>query len=420
MCIYSHKEAIGQGEVVIMTNSKRVLILGAGYAGLLTARNLQKRLGKCEMEITLINKHSYHFQSTWLHENASGHLTDDRIQVEISDVLDLNKVNVVKDVVTELDVKSQTVYTRNGAYAYDYLVVGLGFEPETFGIPGLKEYGLSMSSMNGAKQIRAHIEDRFANYQQSKDIRDLTIIVGGAGFTGIEFIAQLSKQFPQLCKAYNIDPTLPKIICVEAMNQVLPGFDTHLVESAMERLQAMDIEFQLSSSVVECVAGGIRVKKEDHEEMIEGNTVVWAAGIRGSSVLANSAITNNRGRVLVTPYLQAPNYDNVFVVGDCSLVVNPETNRPYPPTAQLAIGQSYTLANNIIACCTEGAPTEPFVFKSKGTVCSMGHNDGVGIVFGLKLKGKMAAIMKNIIDNRWLFLIGGPKLVLKKGKFKFI
>ena len=84
------------------------------------------------------------------------------------------------------------------------------------------------------------------------------------------------------------------------------------------------------------------------------------------------------------------------------------------------IGQSDILANNLISCCTMGTLAEEFVFNSKGAVCSMGHHNGVGIVFGMKLKGTMAAITKNIIDNRWLFLIGGPKLVMKKGEFKFM
>jgi NADH dehydrogenase len=128
-----------------------------------------------------------------------------------------------------------------------------------------------------------------------------------------------------------------------------------------------------------------------------------------------------RGRVKVRPDLRVPGHDDIFVVGDCSLIINEETNRPYPPTAQIAMQQGIVCAKNITALVRE-KEEELVEFKPdiKGTVCSLGEDDAIGVAFGKKMVGTTASIMKKIIDNRALFMIGGASMVFKKGKFNFL
>jgi len=408
---------------VIGLKKAKVVILGAGYGGLMTAVKLQKTIGMNEAEITLINKHDYHYETTWLHEASAGTLHHDRARYKIEDVIDRNKVNFVKDTVSTIKREEKSVVTENGEYPYDYLVIGLGGESETFGIKGLKEYAFSISNINSARQIREHIEYQFATYntEEEKQEERLTIIVGGAGFTGIEFLGELGNRVPELCKEYDIDQDKVRVICVEAAPSALPGFDPELVEYAVSHLERKGIEFKIGTAIKECTPQGIIVAKgEDQVEEIQAGTVVWAAGIRGNSIIEESGFEAMRGRVKVDKQLRAPGHEDVFIIGDSSLMINEEVNRPYPPTAQIAMQQGETCAKNISVLVRGQGELEEFVPDIKGTVCSLGENDAVGVAFGKKLSGTSASMMKKVIDNRSLYMIGGASLVMKKGKFNFL
>lgn len=404
---------------MIHLKKPNVVILGAGYGGLMTTVRLQKLVGVNEANITLVNKYDYHYETTWLHEASAGTLHHDRVRYPITDVIDRNKVQFVQDTVVKIIPQEQRVLLEKGELSYDYLVVALGFESETFGIKGLKEYAFSIANINAARQIREHIEYQFATYNTEIEKREerLTIVVGGAGFTGIEFLGELVNRVPELCREYDIDPKKVRIICVEAAPTALPGFDPELVEYAVGVLERKGVEFRIGTAIKECTPEGIIVAKGDETEEIKAGTVVWAAGVRGSYVIDESGFEAMRGRVKVDPFLRAPGYDNVFIVGDCSLMINEETNRPYPPTAQIAMQQGELCAKNLAVLIRQQGELQPFKPDIKGTVCSLGHDDAIGVVFGKKMWGSKASFMKKMVDNRALYLIGGPSLVVKKGKF---
>ncbi|MBO9130686.1 NAD(P)/FAD-dependent oxidoreductase [Bacillus sp. 165] len=396
----------------------KIVILGAGYGGMITTVRLQKMLSVNEADITLVNNNSYHYQATWLHENAAGTLHHDKTRIEIREVIDSSKVNFVQDTVVDIKSQEKRVILSNGELEYDYLVVGLGFESETFGIKGLKEHAFSIANINAARQIRDHIEYMFSQYPTQRSEELLTIVVGGAGFTGIEFVGELANRVPELCDEYDIDREKVRIICVEAAPMVLPGFDPELVNYAVSHLQKKGVEFRIGTAIKECTEEGIIVAKDDNVEEIKAATVVWAAGVRGNAIVEQSGFEAMRGRVKVDEFMHAPGYDDVFILGDAALIFNPENDRPYPPTAQIAIQQGYTVAHNLAVLVRGKGDMEKFTFDNKGTVCSLGHDDAIGVVFGKKLTGWKASFMKKVIDNRYLFLLGGPLLVLKKGKLK--
>ncbi|PKR78112.1 FAD-dependent oxidoreductase [Halalkalibacillus sediminis] len=396
-----------------------IVVLGAGYGGMMTTVNLQKKLNTHDANITLVNKHDYHYQTTWLHENAAGTLHHDRTRIQIKDVLDFSRVNFVQDSVVSIDPKQKKVKLEDGELDYDYLVVGLGFESATFGIKGLEEHAFMINNINSARLIRDHIEYNFAQYNNYKEDRPelLTIIVGGAGFTGIEFVAELANRVPELCQEYDVDPSKVRVINVEAGPTALAGFDPELVEYAMNRLEEKGVEFRLGTMIKECSPEGILVEKDDEQETIKSNNVIWAAGVRGNSIVEESGFEVNRGRVPVRDDLRTPDYDDVFVVGDCAVLFNKETERPYPPTAQIATQMGSTVATNIKLLMNGAKELESFTPDLKGTVASLGHTDAIGVVFDdKKLFGRSASIMKKVIDNRYLMQLGGPALVLKKGK----
>ncbi|HLS35207.1 MAG TPA: NAD(P)/FAD-dependent oxidoreductase [Bacillota bacterium] len=399
-------------------SSPKIVILGAGYGGIITAVRLQKKLRANEAEVTLVNKNEYHYQSTALHESSAGTLHHDRTRVKIKDVVNFNKINFVQAEVISIQPDEKKVTLANGDLEYDYLVIGLGFESATFGIPGLKEYAFSITNINSARLIREHIEYNFAKFHNEveKQQSRLNIVVGGAGFTGIEFVGELANRIPELCKEYDIDRAQVRIINVEGAPTIMPGFHPDLIEYAQNSLEARGVEFITGAMLQECTPEGIIYEKDGEKHEIPTKTLVWAAGVKANSIVEESGFETNRGKIEVTPELRAPDYDDVFVVGDCALVMNEETGNPYPPTAQIAIQHADTVADNLLRIIRGNDELKTFEPVIRGTVASLGHNDAVGEVFGRNLYGWPATVMKKAIDNRYLLKLGGLGLMFKKGK----
>ncbi|WP_126428425.1 NAD(P)/FAD-dependent oxidoreductase [Brevibacillus marinus] len=392
-------------------STPKILILGAGYGGLLTTLQLQKKLNYNEADVTLVNKHTYHYLTTWLHEPAAGTAPADHARVDLDGIIDKSKINFVKGVVERIQPAEQTVTLQDQrVLSYDYLVIALGSEPETFGIEGLKEHAFSIRSINAVREIREHIEYMFAKYKNEPERTDyLTIVIGGAGFTGIEFSGEVADRIPELCKEFDVDPSLVKVYNIEAAPTALPGFDKELVDYAVDVLTRKGIEFRINTPIKQCKPDGVVLATG---EEIKAGTVVWTGGVRGNSIVEKSGFEVMRGRVKVDEYLRAPGYENVFVVGDCALVFN-EQGRPYPPTAQIAVQEGENCGDNLVALIRKEKMT-PFVPNLQGTLASLGKGEGIGIVGQKKVFGPTAALLKKGSDLRYLYKIGGLGLALKK------
>lgn len=399
-----------------MSGPKKILVLGAGFGGIVTTLELQKRLGLNEAEVTLVNNNDYHYITTMLHEPAAGTLDHEKTRIPIESLIDPNKVTFIQDVVTAIRPDERQVVLENHeeALSYDYLVVGLGSAPATFGIEGLLEHSMVIRNINSVRMIRQHIEYMFSRYRNEPGREDyVTIVVGGAGFTGMEFVGELADRIPELCREYDIPREKARLLTIEAAPTALPGFDKELVDYAVAALERKGVEFLIGTPIKKCTEEGVIIG-EDNEE-IKAATVVWTGGVSGNPLVEEAGFEVQRGRVPVDEYLRAPNYDNAFIVGDSSLIFNDE-GRPYPPTAQMATQQGQHLAKNLVALLRDGDLT-PFKYETKGTVASLGRGEAIGIVGDRKITGWTAAQMKKLIDLRYLFIIGGLTLALRKGKF---
>ncbi|WP_454193777.1 NAD(P)/FAD-dependent oxidoreductase [Paenibacillus sp. Marseille-Q7038] len=395
-----------------MSNIPKIVILGAGYGGILTAQRLQKELNYNEADVTLVNRHDYHYITTHLHMPAAGTDTIDHARVPISKLIDEFKIDLVKSAVKDIRPHEKKVILEDGTLSYDILVVSLGGEPETFGIPGMKEHAMTIRSINSVRLIREHIEYQFACYKNDNIASRLRFVVGGAGFSGVEFVSELADRLPRLCKEYDVDPEKVELYNVEAAPTALPGFDKELVEYAMDVLKNKGIILRIGVPIKECFAGGVLI---GDGERIEASTVVWTGGIRGNKLIENAGFEVTRGRVKVDEYLRAPGYDHIYIIGDSSLVLNKD-GHPYPPTAQIAMQQGVNCAKNI-ALSIRGKHLSKFTFSHKGTVASLGKGEAIAIVNGKKWKGWKAAQLKKVVDIRYLYVIGGIPLVLQKGRF---
>ncbi len=389
----------------------KIVILGAGYGGIMTAINLQKSLNYNEAEVTLVNKHDYHYLTTLLHEPAAGTVSSEAVKVKVKDLINEQKINFRKGIVESVDTANRRVILEDGELEYNYLVMALGSEPETFGIDGLKEHAFSIRSLNASRVIREHIQYMFAKYKYDKDEANVTFVVGGAGFTGIEFVGELADRIPELCAQYDVPREKVKIYNVEAAPTVLPGFDQVLVDYAMKVLTEKGVDFKINMPIKQCTPDGIVLASG---EEIRSKTVVWTGGVRGNSIIEKSGFETMRGRLKVDPHLLAPGYDDVFIIGDLALIMNEQAGRPYPPTAQMATQQAPVCAHNLLAKI-RGGQLKEFVPQLKGTLASLGKGEGIGMIGKRKLLGNTAALMKKASDLRYLYMLGGLSLVLKKG-----
>ncbi|ERL66608.1 NAD(P)/FAD-dependent oxidoreductase [Schleiferilactobacillus shenzhenensis] len=385
-----------------------VLILGAGYAGLRVAKLLAKH--PQQMTITIVNDHPYHYESTQLHEVAVGTREPADITFSLRDVLPAN-VALVVDTVTKIDRDDQRVeLAHHDPLSYDYLVNSLGFESETFGIPGAEENGLPMIDIDTAVAARKHLEDTLAHYSTSHDPDDLHIIVCGAGFTSIEYLGDLVHRMPQLIAAYHLPADQIKIDCIEAMPKVLPMFSQDLADYAVHYLESHGVTFHTSTPITKIDPGVVHSKDTSYT----AHTIIWTTGVQGSHVITDSGYDQKRNRVVVTNDLSVKDHPHEFVIGDVSAVPDPASGRMYPTTAQIAVAQADTAAHNIRALINGRTPS-PFSFQSLGTVCSLGPTNGVAEINFMghwKLKGKIVGPLKKIVNDRSVLELANVRTML--------
>lgn len=399
---------------------KEVVILGAGYAGLRALHVLQGSKG--DFHITLVDKNDYHYEATDLHEVAAGTQPRERISYDIADVVRPQKTTFLQNEVATIDRQSQRImFTDQTSLSYDYLIVALGFESESFGIPGVNENALEMVDVDSAETIYHHLLKQMKEYKKTQDPDLLKIVVCGAGFTGVELLGSLVENRKEFAEIAGVQSEEIKLFCVEAVTRLLPMFDENLSAYGINNLVKWGVEF-LTGKPIKEIKPGVVVYQTDAEtgatEELSAKTIIWTTGVSGSHVMADSNYAARRGRVMVNQDLSDPEHSNVFVVGDVSAVMDPATNRPYPTTAQIALKMGYQSAKNCLHLI-KGEKTEDFHFESLGSVASIGNTHAFGLVGKMPVKGYPASFVKKAIMDRSLFLTGGVKEVLAKGRFDF-
>jgi len=397
-------------------DKKLVVILGAGYAGLCTALRLERLLKhNVNWRILLIDKYDRHQLKTELHETAAGRTSLEAVSIPMTKILRNKNVDFLQAEATHIDFAQCTVAATGGKIRYDKLVIALGSETEFFGIPGMNKHAFTLTSIEDAERIRTHIRDIFA---QAKNERDepkrratLRIVVGGGGFTGVELATELVGYMARLSKQLGIASKEPELTVVEAGETVLPGFDLELVKRAQRALESLGIRLMLKTPCVSADAGFISLKSG---EKIQARTIIWTGGVRANDLVAESGLKYGpRSRVVVNPYLESVDHPGVFVIGDNALVIDPLTNRPLAPTAQLALQQAKIAAFNLYAEIRR-AKRVKYIPSVAGQFISLGDRDAVGWVWKFKVTGFLAWFLKRVTLLRYLYSVGGLRLVTQR------
>lgn len=385
--------------------SKHIVILGAGYGGLLSALTVRKYMSKAEAKITVVNQYPTHQIITELHRLAAGSASEQAVAMPLAKLFAGKDIDLKIAKVNSFSPENKQVILSDGVMlTYDALVVGLGSTTAYFGIPGLEEYSMVLKSAADALRIRRHIEDRIRDYSKTRNAADATILIGGGGLTGVELVGEIADILPKLTKQYGVNPAEIKLLLVEAGPKILPVLPDHLIERATASLEKRGVQFLTGLPVTKVSDNMIDLK--DGQQIV-ANTFVWTGGVQGNPLIGESGLEVNRGRATVNEFLQSTSHPDVFVAGDSAVVFAPD-GRPYPPTAQIAWQMGELIGYNLFAYLND-KPQEAFSPVNSGTLASLGRKDGVAIVGGnsTPLKGLPATLMKEASNIRYLTHIHG-------------
>lgn len=388
---------------------KRILVLGGGFAGVECAGKLESYFKRDhEVKIDLVSEDNFLLFTPMLPQVASGMIETRHIVIPIRTII--KKATFHEGKVKNIDPygKRVTLYgtneKRGTSLEYDYLVVALGSQTNFFGNQTVENHAYTMKTLNDAVVLRNRIIDMLEQADNEKDpiLKQslLTFVVVGAGFAGIETAGEIHDFLLDAKKYYpHITENDIKVIVLEALPIVLPGFSEKLASFTKDKLIQRGIEIKLNTQVVTFDGSEVIIKdavdptktpvKEPTMDAIETKTLIWTAGVTPVDTIKNSMFKTDRGKIIVNENLEVPNFPGVYVIGDCSLAIDPSTKKPYPPTAQNAEGQAKTAAHNIFAEM-HGKPKKKIDFVSKGQMAIIGKRTAIASISGLNIHGFLA------------------------------
>jgi NADH dehydrogenase len=396
--VYLHQEIMMRGQ------KKRVVILGAGSAGIGALLELKRAsAGIPEMEVTLVDQNNYHFVLPLIYQVVTGSVAPGHISFPLRILLrqrgTTGQVKFRQSQIQGIDVESRIVATDTGELEWDYLVVALGSTVNFFGMDEVERNALRFRSLKDAINIHNRILDNYETALLEKDeqLRRelLTFVVVGGGPTGVELAASV-QDFTLKVLARDYPSLMPyvRVILVEAQDTLLSGMKTKTVELAIARLRSRKIEVLLKTRISKAWADGVQTADG---QTIPTRTVIWVGGVKAAAATASLPFDKAKdGRILVNEYLQVPKSPGVYIIGDCAYLQQEHDLGPYPATHQVAMRQGPACARNIINAI-RGKPQRPFRYKFKGQIIYIGRNTAVAQLLNFVFDGFAAGLVRRML-----------------------
>ncbi|MFI5673884.1 FAD-dependent oxidoreductase [Streptomyces cellulosae] len=372
----------------------RIAIVGAGFAGYRTARELS-RMSRGKADITLLNPTDYFLYLPLLPQVASGILEPRRVTVSLSDTLP--HVRLVLGEADGVDLDGRTVrYTDpeggEGTLPYDRLVLAVGSVNKLLPIPGVAEHAHGFRGLPEALYLRDHVTRQVELAAASDDSESCaartTFVVVGAGYTGTEVAAQGQLYTRAQVRKHPLRQGVrPRWLLLDVAPRVLPELDEHLSRTADRTLRERGVEVRMGTSVKEATPSGVLLTDG---EFVRTRTLVWCVGVRPDPLVESTGMPLERGRLIVDPYLQLPGRPEVFACGDAAAV--PDLNEPgtyTPMTAQHAWRHGKVAARNVAASLGVGE-RRPYRHKDLGFVVDLGGAKAAANPLGIPLSGPAA------------------------------
>lgn len=367
----------------------RVVIVGAGFAGINAARALRD----VRVDITIIDRQNHHLFQPLLYQVATASLSPADIAQPVRAIFrkQENVKLVLMAEVTAIDTNARLVQAGKTAVGYDYLLLATGSRDTYFGHDDWAANAPGLKSLDDAVEIRRRIlvAFEFAEQEMDEDARQklLTFVVVGGGPTGVELAGALGEISRQtLAREFDrIDPTWAHIYLFEAGPRILPTFPEALSHKATRYLSRLGVQVRTGSPVQSASADGVVVDGK----MIPAATVLWAAGVQATTLGRELGTPTDRaGRVQVNEDLTVPGLPSIFVAGDLASLAG-ANGKPLPGVAQVAIQQGRHAAANIVRAIN-GEILEPFHYRDKGNLATIGRNRAVADIRGRQLSGFVA------------------------------
>jgi len=368
--------------------SKKVVILGGGFAGVLIAKKLEKKLRNKNIDITLIDKNPFHTMLTELHEVAACRVDESSIRIDFKKIFAGRNVNVVQDNIVSADYEANTLVGQQGSYTYDYLVVATGCKPAFWGVDGAKENSFTLWSYDDAVRLREHILNMFRSASKELDPKAkasmLNFYIIGGGFTGVEMAGELAEFVPSVCEKFSIDPKMVRMTLVDILDKVMPFMPEKAINKAVKRLEKTGVTLSLKTNVVGVGKHEITLSKEGKTISDSTHTVMWVAGTEGSEFAmradALGIAENSRGRVQTDKHLRSLTQPNVYIAGDNMYFIPEGKDRPVPQMVENCEACAPVIANNIIAELNGKEPTVAYKPAFHGEMVCIGGRYGVANV----------------------------------------
>ena len=380
------------------SSNKRIVILGAGYAGIFLATNIARYLEEKAGEIIIIDRNPYHQLLQEIHLVAAGFRTADEVKIPILRLIDGMNIKFIQSNTKQIRPDKNLVVLDSTEIKYDVLIICLGASTKYFNIKGAKENSLPLRSISDASLIY----DKVSTLIKSNNKENIVIVGGGA--TGVSLGGALSDFIKENKKTDSLSITI-----IEALPTILPGWDERLVKKVNEVLQKKRIKIMTRSPVtkVENYGSSIYLIEDDDASKIHSSLTIWTAGVKGYDIPIDPEVEKTKdGKIVVNEFCQIDRYPNIFSIGDIAAVKD-ENQKLYPPLAQIAIREAKYLSKLIPKHFIDGSnvkalPDEKFEYSIKVQLISLGNDDYVGLFNHYVISGNLAKLVEEFARSTYI------------------
>ncbi|DAB41099.1 MAG TPA: pyridine nucleotide-disulfide oxidoreductase [Sulfurovum sp. UBA12169] len=383
--------------------NKKVVVIGGGYGGLRAVEFLAKHK---DIDITLIDKHPYHYLQTEAYGYIAGRFDMHDIVIDLQEWCDgfRKKVNFICEKAMSADFDAQCVQTCNSTIPYDYLVIATGAKTNFFSfIQGLREHSYGVKDLHRTYNFRVEFENLiYKKLQDRKSHEEINLAIGGAGLSGVEVAAEMANTIEMYKKTIGSRVKTIKIYLIDASETILPGMSDFLIRNTQKRLESLGVNILVNTFIERVDETHIYFK---NSQKLKYHFMIFTGGIKASSL--NDSITeapkNKISQFIPTRELTIGNTKNVFAIGDCVEIKDAKGNM-LPPTAQTAERSAEYVANTIRKKIDKKS-IQSFDATVLGIFIALGGRWAAGELFGvIKVKGYAAYLLKKAITH--IYYIG--------------
>ncbi len=372
-----------------------IVVLGAGFGGLYTVKELLWYFKDEEVDITIVNQTNYFLFTPMLHEVATGSVGHHQVVESLRELLYQTKIKLITTEVGTVDLAKKIVTTKQGSINFDYLVIALGSTTNFYGVPGADKYTITLKNLRDAITLRARIIESFekaANTTDSVKRKELlTFGVIGGGPTGVELVAEMGELFwDNIISLYPgvFKPNEIRLYLFSQAPELLTQLHQSLRKESLRVLKNRGVDVHLASTIIEVKKDGVMLSGKTFIQM---GTIIWAAGTTPNTPKFKQVIALDPGkRIMANELLQVNGWSNVYTLGDVASVIDKKTSRPLPMLAQVAVRQADVVAYNLAEEIRGTKNFQAFKYRSMGSLVSLGQWNAVAEMMFIRFSGRLA------------------------------